>query len=493
VHNVRAGWQNTLILKRVWKPEWQMSDKTADVIIVGAGSAGLPAAIFAAQRGARVVQVEAGDRIGGTLHWSSGQMSAAGTRQQAELGIEDSADRHYRDAQRIANNTIDPVIGRLTADNAGATIDWLVDCGFELAEGTPAYGVTHELFDQKRYVWGNNQAVSVFEAIAPVHEELVNSGAIDLHLETRMTRLVADNDGSVTGIEVECNNEKRVLSAGSVVLASGGYAMNPDLWRELTPAYTLRSTGNPHSQGDGLVAALALGADCSGSENFLCTFAGFLCDPDEPRSAWFYSLDPKMRPPWEMYVNTTGHRFVREDHESIDVLEHTLVEEPGMSMFIVFDEAIRNAAPPLVVEDGPQFDDLIASNPGFHRADSLAELAAMAGMNETALANSVRKYNAAVDADHDADFGRKHLPSRIEQAPFYACEASGVTVVSPAGLHVDDQLRVLRKDGSPIPNLYAAGEVLGFGRTSGNAFVGGMSLTPALTFGRLLGESILEW
>jgi fumarate reductase flavoprotein subunit len=93
----------------------------------------------------------------------------------------------------------------------------------------------------------------------------------------------------------------------------------------------------------------------------------------------------------------------------------------------------------------------------------------------------------------DRKFGKQFLIRKIEQAPFYGIKAQGITVLSPAGLKVDKQLRVLGERGRPIPNLYAAGEVLGFGRTSGNAFVGGLSLTPALTFGKILGERLLSW
>ena len=92
-----------------------------DVLVIGAGSAGLPLAIKAAERGARVLQLEADHRIGGTLHWSSGQISAAGTRLQKQHGIDDSPDEHYRDAQRIAHDTIDPVVLRLFVDHAAAT------------------------------------------------------------------------------------------------------------------------------------------------------------------------------------------------------------------------------------------------------------------------------------------------------------------------------------------------------------------------------------
>ncbi|MCH8188930.1 MAG: FAD-dependent oxidoreductase [Proteobacteria bacterium] len=103
-----------------------------DVIIVGAGTTGMPAAIFAAQRGARVLILEAAPEVGGTLHLSAGQMSAAGSRLQAEKGIEDTPDEHYDDCMRISNNTADPVLVRLAVDNAADTLDWLQDIGAEI-------------------------------------------------------------------------------------------------------------------------------------------------------------------------------------------------------------------------------------------------------------------------------------------------------------------------------------------------------------------------
>jgi len=109
------------------------------------------------------------------------------------------------------------------------------------------------------------------------------------------------------------------------------------------------------------------------------------------------------------------------------------------------------------------------------------------------LRKTVIEYNAAVERRFDRKFNRQFLIRKIQRPPFYAIKAQGITVLSPAGLNVDRNLRVLGKDRKPIRNLFAAGEILGFGRTSGNAFVGGLSLTPAITFGRLLGEQMLKW
>jgi fumarate reductase flavoprotein subunit len=123
----------------------------------------------------------------------------------------------------------------------------------------------------------------------------------------------------------------------------------------------------------------------------------------------------------------------------------------------------------------------------------LVELARKLGVPSANLLRTVREYNAAVDAGLDRKHGKQFLIRRIEKAPFYGIKAQGLTVLSPVGLKVDSGLRVLGKGGKPIKNLYAAGEVLGFGRTSGDAFVGGLSLTPALAFGKLLGEKLLKW
>jgi fumarate reductase flavoprotein subunit len=140
-----------------------------------------------------------------------------------------------------------------------------------------------------------------------------------------------------------------------------------------------------------------------------------------------------------------------------------------------------------------EFQAKFGNHPNYLKADSIAALATQLGVPAANLEETVSRYNVAVDEQRDEVFGRQFLIRRIEKPPFYAIRACGITVLSPAGLAVDAELRVLDDAGAPIPNLYAAGEILGFGRTSGNAFVGGLSLTPALTFGKLLGERLLKW
>ena len=473
-------------------PQRAISDRY-DVIVIGAGSAGLPLAIRAAERGGQVLQVEADYRIGGTLHWSSGQISAAGTRLQRSQGIEDSPDEHFRDAQRIAHGRIDPVVLRLFVDQAAATIDWLMDLGFAPAPGTPVAGEAHEAYSTRRYLWGANKGLSILEALRPTHDRLVRDGRIDLRLQTRMTRLLTDAKGTVSGVRASTPNGEVEFLGKNIVLASGGYAANPELWKKLTPAYPLCSHANPYSRGDGIVAASELGAPVDGSDKFLCTFAGVLEDPRDPRSGAFLLLSPGARKVWEIFVDQRGRRFMQEDHPSIDYRERALLRQPGTRMNIVFDHAILQNAATITLDPTAAYRARFGRHPAFVKAKTLAELARKLGMPAANLRRSVRDYNAAVAARIDSQQGKQFLIRPIEKPPFYAIKAQGLTVLSPAGLKVDRKLRVIGGNGRPIRNLYAAGEVLGFGRTSGDAFVGGLSLTPALTFGRLLGEHLLSW
>ena len=136
---------------------------------------------------------------------------------------------------------------------------------------------------------------------------------------------------------------------------------------------------------------------------------------------------------------------------------------------------------------------LFDSHPSYFKADTIEELAKKCGMVPEKLENSIKKYNLAVDKEEVDPFGRESLPRPINRSPFLAIRAVGFTVLSPGGLDVDINLNVLDSSGVPIPNLYAAGEIYGKSRLSGATYLSGMSLLPALTFGRLLGQKLLQW
>jgi predicted oxidoreductase len=182
---------------------------------------------------------------------------------------------------------------------------------------------------------------------------------------------------------------------------------------------------------------------------------------------------------------------VREDELSIDAKERALVHVPDLTFWTVFDDAAVDASVPMVVNLTP--DDVRARanvRVGVHEADTLDELAALAGIDADGLRNTVARYNAAVDAGSGDEMGREFLPARIEKPPFYAMRNHGVTLVTFVGLDVDGRMRVRRADGSIIPGLYASGEVIGAAATTGQSFCSGMLITPSVVHGRLLARRL---
>jgi len=177
----------------------------------------------------------------------------------------------------------------------------------------------------------------------------------------------------------------------------------------------------------------------------------------------------------------------------VHVREHALLKQEEQKMFVIFDERIRQNAPcinPLMINS---IHEKFGNHPHYSKSENLGGLAEIINVPKENLIKTVENYNIATETGEDSELGRIRMFGKINTPPFYAIHAGGITVVSPAGLKTDEFLNVLDTKGNIIPNLYAAGEVLGFTRLSGSAFVNGMSLMPALAFGKLLGEKILHW
>ncbi|MEQ9444011.1 MAG: FAD-binding protein [Rhodospirillaceae bacterium] len=469
------------------------ADRTWDVIIIGAGSAGMPAALFAAKRGAKVLVIEHSGAVGGTLRLAPAQMSAAGTKLQKSLGIDDTPEEHFADAMRISRGTINQDLAKLAIWNAGKMFDWLMDSGFDMMPECPSKGNTHEPFSKARYYWGREFGRSILNVVEPQLMEAVKTCDLTILLRHEALSLIQQNDGMVTGvIAKDIEGVERSYTGRSVVITSGGYAANTTMYEELSGQPQYQKWWSPFSQGRGHQLGLSAGAYLRGIENFMASFGVILESDQYPAKAIGRPNSyPEVRQPWEIYVNALGQRFVCEDLPSVDAREHALLKQPGMRYWVIFDQEILDQAPPVVegwTQD--QVKGAFGSTYSFYKGQSLAELAAAAGIDAKGLKDTVDLYNYGIGAGHDV-FARKHCPLPIGKPPFYAIRAQGCAITGAAGLAVDTDLRVIRRDGSAIPGLYAAGEILGAGVLQGNAYVGGMMVTPALTFGKLLGEKIL--
>jgi fumarate reductase flavoprotein subunit len=462
-----------------------------DLIVVGAGTAGMPAAIFAAQRGANVLVLEKSPVLGGTLDRSGGQMSAAGTVFQKAKGIEDTPDMHFADHMRINAWTADPMVTRLFVDNAGETVNWLAANGFSVLDGHPVKGAGHEYFLTARYQWGKDNGKSILAVMQPLFMKQVDAGKITLKLSTGAVDLMQDNFGNVVGVTAE--DDRGRLSdhlARNVLLASGGCASNPRMYQDHHGVALTSLIAHPYSQGMGLTLGLGAGGYLRGGEKYLGMFPSLLADDTYPAAVdGAFEHHPEIRQPWEIYVNARGERFMREDHPSIDYREKAVRWQPGERLWVLADQPMMEKAPAWFPRwTAQKFRDAFGTHPMVNTAESLEALAANAGINPAGLVGSVNAYNRALAEGMSDPFGREHRPMQLTKGPWYAVRLTSTQLKSFAGLAIDGKLRVVRADGSPIQGLFAAGEVIGGGATGGAAYTNGSMVTPALTFGRLVGE-----
>lgn len=463
-----------------------------DLIVIGAGTAGLPAAIFAARRGARVLLLDAAKDIGGTLHLASGQIAAAGSRTQIAKGIKDSPNAHYAEVMKLTHGLADPHIVRRTVDEAPATVNWLLDAGLVPLADHPVTGenATRKAYKVPRYLWGKDEGRAILAVIRRELEPEVANGRVTLRLDSRVTSLVTDADDA-TGTVIGVRAGDYVARGAHVLITTGGYSMNPAVFERLCgqPAYT--SNSYPFSQGQGLELATSVGGWLRGRELHRPGSGSILtAESFDAKIYARFTTAPQTRLPWEIWVNNAGHRYVREDEPITYERERAFVKQDRLRYQIVFDSVIANEAPVGIEHwSREKFLAQFGAHPMFHRADSLEALAAKAKIDAAGLVETVGQYNQAVANGRDA-FGRRHMPRPISQGPFYAITQLGHSATSSAGIVVDRELRVLRGDGSIVPNLRAAGEVLGSGATLGDAFVPGMLLTPALALGRWLGNTL---
>jgi fumarate reductase flavoprotein subunit len=464
-----------------------------DFIIVGGGTAGIPAAIFAARRGAKVLVIDAAGELGGTLHLASGQIAAANTHLQRAQGIVDSPDAHYDDVMRLTHGHADPAIIRLTVENAPATLNWLLDAGLVPLPDHPVTGdeLGRPAYRTRRYFWGKDAGRSIMAVLLKELAPELARGRVVAQLNTRATSLMMSDAGAVEGVRAHAGDAELAFRGRDVLLTSGGYAMNPQAYERFC-GFPLYAAGSyPYSQGDGLELAVSAGGWLRGRELHRAGTGSILSSDRFPAQVYGrFETTPQLRLPWEIWVNDDGRRFIREDEPLVNARGQALLRQPKLRYQIVFDDAIFRAAPPGV--HGFSRERMLEHfnvHPMFHRADSLEALAAKAGMDAAALGETVGRYNAGVRRRSD-ELGREHLPMEILKPPFHAITHLGQSATSSVGVVVDAALRVLRGNGAPVPNLYAAGEVLGSGVTVGDTTAPGMMITPALTCGKWLGDRL---
>jgi fumarate reductase flavoprotein subunit len=454
-----------------------------DVIIVGGGGAGLAAAWAALETGARVLIVEAGDRLGGSTNLSGGHIYAAGTSVQRAAGVEgDTPEAAFHYYMTLNQFRLEPAVARRLCEAAPGVIEWLISMGIEFRPEALHVGGVDGI--RREHVPTGNGA-----AIVAALEGAI-SGKADVALRTRVRDLLIE-DGRVAGIR----SGGEAVRAHAVVITTGGFGANPELLARHYPDAAVHGDatwyiGAQHSQGDHLELGAAAGAEVTGHNRGLV-----LATPAFRKELEVYL------PSWLVYVNREGRRFVDETIE-YNIMSGVLCEQTGAEAFAIFDEAARaSARPDPATMEGVKTGivttcwtpDTLA---GFVRdrklmsAPTLEALARQAGIRWPALETTIETYNADCEAGVDSRFGKVCDDFKpIATGPFYAARMRGAIVCfTSMGLRIDEEARVRNKADRPIAGLFAAGESAG-GVLGDRIFGGGSSMANVLAYGRIAGRN----
>lgn len=444
---------------------------TVPVLVIGAGACGCIAALAAHDAGAGVLVVEQDARPMGSTGMSQGLICAAGTKAQAARGVTDSADTFYADIMTKTRGEADPVLARAIAEQAGPTLDWMVeahDLPWELDTGfRPSFG--NSTF--RVHGWRGHGGQDMVDLL---HARLADKG-IDVLTDARLTQIFAEESGRVAGVALQRpDGAIETVGCEALVLACGGFAANRALVARHMPAMAqARNNGHEGSQGTALWVGEQLGA----AFGDLGAYQGYAM-LTEPQGI---SVPPGVPVSGGILVNIHGRRFVDET-DDIAGMALPVLAQPGDHVWVVYDSRIEQLADYI-----PEMQALLALNAA-KKADTVEELAAAMNVPAGALAATLAEAHAAREQGRPDPWGRHWRDDLPPAAPYRALKVVGAIYHTQGGLQIDGDARVRRPDGAPLPNLFAGG---GAARSvSGPAHWGylpAMGLATAVTFGRLAG------
>ena len=448
--------------------EKDKKDLDTDVVIIGAGGAGMTAAINTAQAGKDVILLEKMPYAGGNTTKATGGMNAAETHYQAEQGIDDSVEQFVEDTMEGGHNINDKDLVTTLAENSAEAIDWLDSIGAPLPKVSFSGGATNARIHAPED--GSGVGAYLVTSLLKKMDEL----DINVMYDTKATSLIS-KDGTVTGVKAESRDTEYTINAKAVILATGGFGNNEDMIvqyrKDLKGTVT---TSAPGITGDGIVMAEDVGADLVDIEQIQ------LHPTVEQKTSML--ITESVRGDGAILVNQDGKRFT-DELLTRDVVSAAELEQPGSYAYIIFDQRLR---------DGLKAIEKYVSTGITVQGDTIEELAEKIDVDPATLAETLKNWNKYVADQNDPDFGRTTgMDQDLSQAPFYAIKIAPGIHHTMGGVHIDTDARVIDKDGNPIPGLFAAGEVVG-GVHGGNR-LGGNAVADVVVFGKIASESAVDW
>ena len=489
----------------------------ADVVVVGAGGAGMTAAITAAAEGKTVVILESQSMVGGNSVRATGGMNAGKTVYQDEnefgesAGVEKTlktAAEKYADNETItalaktvseqwaayqANPTgyfdsvelmeLDTMIGgkgindpelveTLCANSADA-IDWLDEHGITLHNVSSFGGASVKRIH--RPVNAEGKTVSVGSYMIPLLQENCEKAGVKMMLDTTATEILTDANGAAVGVKATgASGETVTVNAKAVVLATGGFGANLDMVVKYKPELKgFMTTNAPGIQGQGIEMAEAIGAATVDMDQIQ------IHPTVEANTAAL--ITEGLRGDGAILINEEGQRFI-DEVGTRDVVSAAEIAQTGSYSWLVVDQAMADASS--VIQGYIKKGYTVTGA-------TYEELGKAMGVDAAAFAETMEKWNGCVEAKNDPDFGRTSFANPLNTAPYYAVKVTAGVHHTMGGLKINANTEVLNEKGEVIPGLFAAGEVTG--GVHGANRLGGNAVADFTVFGRIAGAAASDY
>ena len=489
----------------------------ADIAIVGAGGAGMTAAITAAAEGKSVVILESQPMVGGNSVRATGGMNAGKTVYQDEnefaegAGVEKTlktAAEKYADNETITalaatvaeqwaayqadpkgyfdsvelmeldtmiggKGVNDPALVETLCSNSADAIDWLGEQGITLNSVSSAGGASVKRIH--RPVNEEGKVVSVGAYMVPLLEEDCQKAGVQMMLNTTATEILTDDNGAAVGIKATgASGETITINAKAVILTSGGFGANMEMVTEYKPELKgFMTTNAPGILGQGIKMAQAIGADT--------------VDMDQIQIHPTVQYDSAslitegLRGDGAVLINSEGKRFI-DEVGTRDVVSAAEIAQPGSYSWLIIDQKM--------VDDSSVIQGYIKKGYTFE-GKTYEELAEQIGVDGAALAETMNTWNGYVEAKNDPDFGRTSFADKLDTAPYYAIKVTAGVHHTMGGLKINTNTEVLNENGEIIPGLFAAGEVTG--GVHGANRLGGTAVSDFVVFGRIAGAAASKY
>ena len=487
--------------------------KEADVVIVGAGGAGMTAAMTASDAGKSVIILESQAMVGGNSVRSTGGMNAAKTVYQDEnefgegAGVEKmlkSAADNYADnefitslaatvAQQWADYQANPVgyfdsvelmeldtmvggkginnpeLVKTLVEGTAPAIDWLDENGMSLHNVAAFGGASVKRIH--RPVNEEGKVVSVGAYLVPLMEKACQDRGVEFILNTTADTILTDANGQAVGVSgTDKDGNTVTVNAKAVVLATGGFGANLDMVASYKPDLKgFMTTNAPGIQGQGIAMATAIGAATVDMDQIQ------IHPTVEANTAAL--ITEGLRGDGAILVNANGERFT-DEVSTRDKVSAAEIAQPGSFSWLIVDQAMADASN--VIQG-------YITKGYTKQGATYEELAKEIEVDPATFAATMEKWNGCVEAKTDADFGRTSFANPLNTAPYYAIKVSAGVHHTMGGVVINSSTEVLKEDGSVIPGLFAAGEVTG--GVHGANRLGGTAVADFVVFGRIAGAS----